>query len=189
MNKNAITNMKCSDEESFKWTVTRVLNPTTKNSERVTKILRRQFKKYNWEGVNFPTSLENIETFEKNNDFLINVFGFDEEKDCVTSLRLSKGAHAGRVLLMFVDNRYTVVKSVSRLLCKQTTKGKRKGKRFYCNNCLQAFTSEEKPSKHVTSLCETSDVKRLFIDLCDLCSKRGESLCPLHMSLKGLGCG
>ena len=39
MNKNAITNMKCSDEESFRWAVTRVLNPTTKNSERVTKIL------------------------------------------------------------------------------------------------------------------------------------------------------
>ena len=153
MSRKATINMKCNDEESFKWVVTRALNPTTKSSERVTKTLREQSKQYNWDSIDFPTTLDQVETFEKNNDMLINVFGIDEERDCVTSLKLAKGTHAGRVLLMFVGNRYTVVKSMSRLFCKQATKGRRKCKRFYCNNCLQPFTSNEKLSKHVASFC------------------------------------
>ena len=153
MSRKATINMKCEDGESFKWAVTRALNPITKNSDRVTKILREQSKKYNWGGLDFPTPLEQIETFEKSNNLLVNVFGFDENRDCVTSLKLSKGVHEGRVLLMFTNNRYTVVKSMSRLFCKQATSGRRKAKRFYCNNCLQPFTSDEKLNDHVTSFC------------------------------------
>ena len=146
-------NMKCSNEESFKWSVTRALNPTTKSSERVTKVLIQQSKNYNWDSIDFPTPLEQIETFENNNNLLVNVFGFDENRDCVTSLKLSKGVHEGRVLLMFTNNRYTVVKSMSRLFCKQATRGRTRGKRFYCNNCLQPFTSDGKLNDHVTSFC------------------------------------
>ena len=153
ISRKATINMKCSDEESFKWSVTRALNPTTKSSERITKVLIQQSKNYNWDSIDFPTPLEQVKTFEKNNNMLVNVFGFDEERDCVTSLKLPKGVHAGRVLLMFVDNRYTVVKSMSRLFCRQATRGRRNGKRFYCNNCLQPFTSDERLNEHVSSFC------------------------------------
>ena len=179
MSRNGTINMKCSDEESFKWSVTRALNPITKSSERITKTLKEQSKNYNWGGVDFltkssegiteilkeqpknyynwlevdfSTPLKQIETFERDNNLLVNVFGFDESRNCVTSLKLSKGVHEGRVLLMFTNNRYTVVKSMSRLFCKQATSG-RKAKRFYCNNCLQPFTSDEKLNDHVNSFC------------------------------------
>ena len=145
--------MKCDDEGSFKWAVTRALNPIAKGSERVTKILKEQSKLFDWGEIDFPTPLEQIETFEKNNDLLTNVFGFDERRNCVTSLKLSNGKHEGRVLLMFVDNRYTVVKSMSRLFCKQATSMKTKAKRFYCNNCLQPFRSDKKLYDHVASIC------------------------------------
>ena len=151
--RKATINMRCNDDESFKWVVTRALNPIDKSSERVTKILKEQSRLLDWEGLDFPTSLEQIETFEENNNLLINVFGFDERRNCVTSLRLSNGEHEGRVLLMFVDNRYTVVKSMSRLFCKQATSGKTKAKRFYCNNCLQPLRSEERLNEHVDSFC------------------------------------
>ena len=153
INRKATINMKCEDGESFKWAVTRALNPITKSSERVTKILIRQSKNYNWDSIDFPTPLEQVKTFEKNNNMLVNVFGFDESRNCVTSLKLSKGVHEGRVLLMFVDNRYTVVKSMSRLFFKKATSGRRKAKRFYCNNCLQPFTSDEKLNDRVASFC------------------------------------
>ena len=153
INRGATINMKCIDGESFKWSVTRALNPTTKRSERITKVLIQQSKNYNWDSIDFPTPLEQVKTFEKNNNVLVNVFGFDDERDCVTSLKLSKGVHEGRVLLLFVNNRYTVVKSMSRLFYRQATRGRRKGKRFYCNNCLQPFTSDEKLNDHVTSFC------------------------------------
>ena len=151
--RKATINMKCNNEESFKWAVTRALNPIVMRSERVTKILKEQSKNYNWDGLDFPTSLEQIETFEKNNNLLVNVFGFDESRNCVTSLKLSNGVHEGRVLLMFVNNRYTIVKSMSRLFCKQATSGKTKAKRFYCNNCLQPLRSEERLNEHVNSFC------------------------------------
>ena len=67
-NKKATINMKCSDEESFKWAVARALNPIAKSSGRVTKVLRAQSKLLNWEGLDFPTPLEQIKKFEKKSE-------------------------------------------------------------------------------------------------------------------------
>ena len=144
--------MKSKDDMSFKWAVTRALNMIDKNPERISKSLREQFSQYNWEGVYFPTTLDNIETFERNNNLLVNVFGFDDEEECVRPLRIPKGVHAGRVLLMLIDDHYAVVKCMSRLMFDQDSK--RKCKRFYCNNCLASFTSEVKLQSHVT-LCDS----------------------------------
>ena len=175
--KKATINMKCNDEESFKWAVTRALNPIDRNADRVTKILREQAEKYNWEGLDFPTPIEQIETFEKNNDLLVNVFGFDEEKGFVRTLKTFDGEHSKRVLLMVIDDQYLVVKSVSRLLCGQFTK--KHGKRFYCNNCLKGFPSEGKLSRHVESKCGTEKPKVV----CELCSRERRGVCPLHLDL------
>ena len=179
--------MKCSDEESFKWTVTRVLNPTDVSSERVTKILKEQSKNYNWEGLDFPTPLEQIETFEKNNNLLVNVFGFDKG---VEILRIPNGDRTGRILLMLVDGRYTIVKSLSRLLYGQATR--RNCKRFYCENCLKGFSSVEKLDGHVTCSDEKSAAERIRQKpkdkpKCELCSKQRTVMCALHSDLKGDG--
>ena len=45
--------MKNEDQECFKWSVTRALNPVVDNPKRVTKILKEQVEILNWEGVNF----------------------------------------------------------------------------------------------------------------------------------------
>ena len=141
--------MKNEDDMCFKWAVTRALNPVDKNPERVTKLLREQSEQYNWEGVDFPTTLRDIKTFEKNNNIFVNVFGFDDEKSFVYPLYNPKGDCKGRVRLMLitdgvgdhVKSHYTVVKCMSRLLQGQATKNK--CKRFYCDNCLNGFTCEE----------------------------------------------
>ena len=158
-NKNAFINMKCSGEESSKWTITRALNPVGDKSERVTKILREQAEKYNWEGLDFPTPLEQIETFEKNNNLLVNVLGYNKEKGCVESLRVPNGDRTGRILLMLIDDRYAIVKSISRLLHGQATR--RNCKRFYCENCLKGFSSEGKLSRHVTCSDEKTAAERI----------------------------
>ena len=179
-NKGATIDMKCDNAESFKWAVTRSLNPLIKNSERVTKTLRKQSEKYNWDGILFPTTIEQIETFEKNNDLLVNVFGFDEEKASICTLKMFRGSHVGRVPLMFLDDRYLIVKSISRLFCGQNTK--RRCKRFYCNSCLKSFPSKGKLDRHIILGCDpeqTGDPKAE----CDLCVKQGASECPLHLNL------
>ena len=183
MDKKAIINMKCPNEDSFKWAVTRSLNPSIKDPGRVTKILKQQTKQYNWEGIDFPTPLEQVKTFEKNNNLLVNVFGVDEDGD-IRLLKVPTGMHMSRVLLLFVNNRYTVVKTFSRLISKQNSKGKRKCKRYHCYNCLESFTNKNKFDEHISCLCEV--IGEATPDLCDLCSKRGKSLCPLHMDLERL---
>ena len=179
-NKRATIDMKCSDAETFKWAVTRSLNSITKNSERVAKSLREQSEKYNWDGILFPTPLEQIEIFEKNNDLLINVFGLNEEKTFLQTLKMFRGDHVGRVPLVLMDGRYLVVRSMSRLLHGQNTK--RRCKRFYCNSCLKGFSSEGKLDRHIALGCDFEQTKKPKVE-CDFCSECGESKCHLHLDL------
>ena len=49
-----------------------------KNGDRV-GVLKKVKDKYNWEGVNFPASFDDITTFESNNRICVNIFGHHEE--------------------------------------------------------------------------------------------------------------
>ena len=51
----------------------------TKHSDRIT-VLKKVEDKYNWEGVNFPASFDDVTTFETNNTICVNIFGYSEEK-------------------------------------------------------------------------------------------------------------
>ena len=177
-NKRATIDMKCTDAESFKWSVTRSLNPIVKNSERITKALRIQSEKYDWTKISFPVTMDQIKVFEKNNNLRVNVFALNEEKGFIKPLRLIEGSHAGRASLMVFDDRYLVIKSLSRLFCGQDVKSR--SKRFFCNSCLEGFSSEFRLDRHIALGCgrvEPSKVK------CDLCSRREKSDCPLHLDL------
>ena len=177
-NKRATIDMKCTDTESFKWSVTRSLNPLVKNSERVTKVLRIQSEEYNWGGISFPTTMEQVKVFEKNNNLLVNVFTLDEERGSIRVLRMVEGGHAGRASLMLFNDRYLVVKSLSRLFCGQDVKNR--SKRFFCNNCLEGFLNEFQLSQHLALGCGPKAK-------CDFCSRHKRSDCPLHLDLSEVG--
>ena len=198
--KKALINIRDRDGKCFKWVVTRALNPVDKNSEKMSKILRKQSEKYNWDGVSSPTSLVHIRTFEKNNDILINVFVFDEDKNCIYPIYVSPGRYEGRVLLILVGGRYVLIKSLSRLLGSQASVGKRHCKRFFCSCCLEGFSNELQFDVHITHLCESlfsskreqehacpgCDVDGVDCgcstkdDNCDLCKRHGRDLCSIH---------
>ena len=154
VNLRAAIDMECGDRDSFKWAVVRSLNPVDRNSGRVTKILVEQSKKYNWDGISFPTPIDQIETFEKNNNILVNVFSFDREGDRVFPISVSTGVYKGRALLVLVDGCYTVVKKISRLLGGQAAEGKKKCERFFCSNCLESFTGKREFDDHISHLCK-----------------------------------
>ena len=87
-NKKAIINMKNDDDECFKWCVTRALNPVSRDGERITKILRKQSEKLNWDGIKFPLELVKIDRFERQNKSIgVNVFGYER---IVYPLRISE---------------------------------------------------------------------------------------------------
>ena len=136
--------MKNDDNLCFKWSVTRALNPVKKNAERITKELKEQSEKLNWNGLEFPVELNQIGIFEKkNSEISVNVFGF--EKD-VYPLRLSKTKKEKNINLLLIQKHFTLIKNMSRLLSSQVS-GHKESKSF-CLNCLKNFPNEEKLKIH-----------------------------------------
>ena len=139
--------MKNNDDQCFKWSVVRALNPVAKNSERITKELKDQSERLDWRGLKFPVDLKQIIIFEKlNPQISINVFGFEGD---VYPLRLSKSERTQVNLLLISDGEkqhYCLIKSLSRLLSSQMSKhGHTKS---FCLNCLNHFPNEEKLKIH-----------------------------------------
>ena len=159
-NKKALINIKNRDNECFKWSVTRFLNPVDRDAERMSKILREQSEKYNWDGISFPTPLKEIPRFEKNNNVSINVLGNNGDNR-IYPLQRSSYKFDVKITLMLItdeaDSHYVVVKNMSRLLFGQATK--KCGERFYCFNCFNGFTSEAKKLEHELYCNEKDCVK------------------------------
>ena len=156
--KNAVINMENDDDQCFKWAVTRALNPTERNPNRITKILKTQAGKYNWNDIEFPTKLKDIHKFEKNNNVNINVFSFDDKKvyTYVYTL-LSKTEHEKTINLFLYDEHYGVVKNLSRLVSSQINK--QDHKKHICLRCLNHFKSSGGLEKHL-ELCQNHDHQR-----------------------------
>ena len=146
--KKAVINMKNDDDQCFKWSVVRALNPVEKNSERITKELKDQSERLDWSGLKFPVDLKQIIIFEKlNPQISINVFGFEGD---VYPLRLSKSKRTQIVNLLLISDgekqHYCFIKSLSRLLSSQMSKHDHTN--VFCLNCLNHFPNEEKLKIH-----------------------------------------
>ena len=74
--KKAIINPHNEDEECVKWAVITAENVGMKDPQRVSN-LRKFTDNYDWSGLKFPVSIENIKDFEMNNDISINVLSVE----------------------------------------------------------------------------------------------------------------
>ena len=63
--KKAEINMENNDDQCFKWAVTRALHPVDRDAERISKILGKQSEDYNWNGLEFPVKIKDINTYSK----------------------------------------------------------------------------------------------------------------------------
>ena len=147
--KKAVINMKNNDDQCFKWSVVRALNPVDVHPERVSKELKDQSERLDWSGLKFPVKLDQIVIFEKfNPQISINVFGFE---GVVYPLRLSKRSEREQTinLLLISDGEkqhYCLIKSLSRLLSSQVSGHKESNS--FCLNCLNHFPNGEKLKIH-----------------------------------------
>ena len=115
--KYAVINIKNkTNNECFKWCITRAMHPIGKNQNLITKKLREQSKIFDWTGVNFPTSFEDISRFEKNNGVSVKVLGCDEESKEVVHLRNGNGRYKLAVTLLLFEEHYCLVRNISRLV-------------------------------------------------------------------------
>ena len=161
--KKAIINVKNeNDNECFKWAVTSAVFPQKKNAERLSKRMREDSEKFDWAGIEFPVSLKQIDKFENNNPYAINVFGYER---VVYPLRINKKneQNCEQVinLILIADeenNHYCWIKNMSRLLSSDVSK--HHGKRHFCYRCLNSFHSEKSLEKH-KEYCQNNEAVKI----------------------------
>lgn len=152
--------MNNEDEECFKWCVTRALNPVAQNAERVTKVLREQAKKLDWDGLKFPLNVKDIHRFEILNPGLaVNVYIYEGG---LKPLRVSNvESNKSRIHLLLIcageKKHYCLIKNLSRLVSREVSN--HKNKKFICERCLNYFTTQKVLHTH-SELCRDHEAVR-----------------------------
>lgn len=180
--KKALVNVKNEhDEMCFKWAVLSALHPTVKNPQRLQNYSKYQ-NELDFAGIDFPVHLSQIKKFESQNRTIsINIYYYDDDKDCVYPLRMSGDVKKNHIhLLLLIDEsdvknygrtmtdkiksminneqihlHYCWIKNLSRLVGGQLNK--REHKNHMCDRCLNYFDQSEKLSlhlKHCASECQ-----------------------------------
>mgnify|MGYP001798814523 FL=1 len=67
----------------FKWAVTSAVYLQKSHPERLDSRMRKNLKKFNLDGIEFPVDERGIEKFEKQNPYKINVFDYDRKSKIV----------------------------------------------------------------------------------------------------------
>ena len=156
--KKAIINVKNeNDNECFKWAVTSAVFPAKEHGERISKQMKKDSEKFDWTGIEFPVSLKQIDKFEKQNNYAINVFGYEK---VVYPLRISKKKDQVINLLLVADeetNHYCWIKNMSRLLSSGINNHQHKI--YFCYRCLNSFPSVKSLEKHKEYCQNNEEVK------------------------------
>ena len=166
-----------NDEECFRWAVIAAdkwMN-IDYDPERISNLMKFE-NDYDWSGMEFPVSMEDISTFEINNNFSVNVLAV-EGKDIYIHRKgkrrwimdpTSRGFRSdpiGREInLLLISNyengrrHYAAIKSLSRLLRSSNTKNHHK--QHFCMKCLQGFTQESTRDAHQV-YCEDNETVKV----------------------------
>ena len=177
--KKALINPKNTDQECFKWCVVEGMYPQKRDRDRITKTSKENAKLFNWDGINFPVKLSQINLFEKNNSGLaINVLGYSKG-DGIYPIRISKEAvnpltpNTQRRSLTVInlmllssesskedekdEQHYVLINNLSRLVGMQTNK--HNGKTHICINCFNTFSLEKSFKEHMEVCLSNESVK------------------------------
>ena len=121
------------------------IKSSKKIAERIDRKLRETSKTLNWEGLQFPVNLSDINKFENHNSSIsVNVFGYEK---LGYPLRISKhnNKRESTVNLLLISNgtkqHYCWIKDISKLLSLQTSKDG--NCRHVCCRCLNTFNFEK----------------------------------------------
>ena len=102
--------------------------------------------KYNWEGINCLSEIDDWKKFEKNNlKNALNVLHAKKEKNISCSCFNCKKQVARLIILNEEGWHYHAVKKLSALLREITSKHHNE---FYCLNSLHSFATENKCESH-----------------------------------------
>ncbi|EDO38416.1 predicted protein [Nematostella vectensis] len=100
-----------------------------------------------WSGIEFPVSLKQIDKFEKQNQYTVNVFGYETK---IYPLRISEKDPDNAINLLLISddetNHYCWIKNMMRLVSTQIDEFHHT--RFLCCRCLNSFRCKQSLEKH-----------------------------------------
>ena len=165
--KKAVMKPQNKDKGCFKWAIIAALHheEIKKDHQRVSRLWPYE-NQHNWEGFEFPVSINKIDKFEKNNpDVAVNVLFINkksQQKNIYTVQRSGRNVKCKKQvnLLMIVDGEkghYTAIKNLSRLLAKLN--GKTKRTYHFCMNSPNGFGAGSATDKHYEYCSSNGQVK------------------------------
>ena len=118
------------------------LNLIDKNLQRTIKKDKELVSKLNYEGINVPASKNDYYKIEVQNKICINVFCY--ENKVVYPVYLSDRKFSDSMNLLLISDKFeshdVYIKDFDRFMFNKT---KYKGKKYFCKNCLQCFSSKK----------------------------------------------
>ena len=156
-NKKAIINVKNKDDNCLRWALRSAIFPTPhgKHPDRPTSYPQEE-DGLDFNGIQAPTPVSQIEKVEKQNNLAINVFGWEEEKIIIYKMSKQSDSIPRINLLLFSRKweegeemvekwHYTWIKDLNRLLYDQSKHHERK---HFCDRCLHGYSREDLLKSH-----------------------------------------
>ena len=148
--KFGLINIQNKNDECFKYCMLYHQSSKEKHGDRV-GVLNKIQDKYNWQGIGFPTSFNDIETFENNNKVCVNIWQHNEREvnpQRLGNLAYVKNDNINLLLLNDGDKgHYIYIKKIENLLASNKG-GNNKGK-HYCPYCRKTIPADENYEDHL----------------------------------------
>ena len=158
--KKEIINPKNSDQECFKWAVIVAMRweEIDRDHQKISK-LRRYEDDFDWDGIKFPASINDIKRFKSRNEITVNILALEGKKIYICR----KGKEYNRVanLTLITEHskkHYVAIKPLKRLLSMQNSKHKES--QHFCINCLQGFAEQKSRDEHY-GYCRSNEAVRI----------------------------
>ena len=111
--KGLINIQNIDDNECFKWSIVRYLNPPNHHPERITKVDQDFAEKLDFKDIKFPVKIRDINKIEKKNkkSISISVFGYEnkEKHPIYVSKNFCEETHVDLLLIGEEGKRHYVV--------------------------------------------------------------------------------
>lgn len=169
-NKKCLINIKNEDNKCLMYCVLLhiKIDVITKDRERITKYAPF-LNLFNWDGIKFPTKLNQIEKIENLVQHSINVFGYDDKSVFPLQLSKRKQLDDSKVINVLLISKhengsdiqhYVYIKNIDKLVSpnQRDENGKHVEKMQYpCLNCLHRFSTKERLNNHREGGCDLNE--------------------------------
>ena len=152
------------DNECFKWSIVRYLNPADHNPARITKTDKEFAKKLDFKDAKFPVKIRDIHKIEKKSSVGISVFGYEnkEKHPIYVSKERCEEKHVDLLLIQEEGRRhYVLIKDFNIFMYDHSL---HRGRKHFCRYCLEGFSTEEILTSHIKDCFEINS-KQSFIML------------------------